>query len=118
MRTLVAIACVSLLAAACGPPRRPFDPNSTGTTYADPPDVRLEGDHITIDDHIHFAHDSDEILEDSAGLLDRIAEFLQHHDEVTALRLVGHTDSTGNEAHNMDLSTRRAAAVRAALEQR
>lgn len=118
MRTFLAIACVILLAAACGPPRRAFDPNSSGTTYVDPPDVHLEGNRITIDDHIHFAHDSDEILDESSELLDHLAEFLQHHDEITALRLVGHTDSTGSAAHNMDLSTRRAAAVRAALEQR
>ena len=118
MRAFLAIAVASALAAACGPPRRPHNPDSTGATYVDPPDVHLEGDHITIDDHIHFAHDSDEILADSSQLLDHIAEFLQHHEEITALHLVGHTDSTGTAEHNMDLSTRRAAAVRAALEQR
>lgn len=118
MRILLTVTLASALGLACGPPRRSFHENSTGATYIDPPDVHLEGDHITIDDHIHFAHDSDEILPESSQLLDHIAEFLQHHEEITALRLVGHTDSTGTAEHNMDLSTRRAAAVRAALEQR
>lgn len=108
-----------MLALACGgPQRREFHGNSAGPVYIDPPDIQLEDDHIAIDDHIHFAHDSDEILGESAELLDRIAEFLQHHPEVTSLYLVGHTDSTGSPEHNLDLSTRRAAAVRAALEQR
>ena len=114
--TILAIAI--LLALACGPQRQPFNPNSTGATYTDPPDVHLVGDQITIDDHILFAHDSDEILAESSGLLDRISEFLQHHEEIASLTLVGHTDATGDATHNMDLSTRRAAAVRAALEQR
>src|SRR5690606_24052831 len=104
---------------ACGPARRPFDPSSAGgPTYVDPPGVHLEDTHITIDDTIQFAHDSDEILPESDELLDRISDFLQHHPEITALRLIGHTDSTGSAAHNMDLSSRRAASVKAALEQR
>ncbi len=103
--SLFLIALASAVLLACGPARRPFDPSSAGgPTYVDPPGVHLEDTHITIDDTIQFAHDSDEIL--------------QHHPEITALRLIGHTDSTGSAAHNMDLSSRRAASVKAALEQR
>lgn len=119
MRTILIIASISMLILACGgPERRQFHGGSAGHVYIDPPDIQLEGDRIAIDDHIHFAHDSDEILAESTELLDRIAEFLKHHPEITALNLVGHTDSTGSPAHNLDLSTRRAASVRAALEQR
>lgn len=87
-------------------------------TVTDPPDVHLEGDRITIDDHIHFALDSDEILADSDQMLDHIAQFLGNHPEIQSLSLVGHTDNSGGPEHNQDLSERRAAAVRAALEQR
>lgn len=118
MRTLLLLVLGSALLACGGPERTSFHGEGSGPTYVDPPDVHLEGDHIRIDDHIHFAHDSDEILETSNQLLDHIAEFLQHHDEITALHLVGHTDATGTAEYNRELSERRAAAVRRALVQR
>mgnify|MGYP001628102183 CR=1 FL=1 len=122
MRATILLALLATLPAtllACGgPERRSYHADSEGPTYVDPPDVHLEGDRITIDDHIHFAHDSDEILQTSSELLDHIAEFLQHHEEITALHLVGHTDATGTAEYNQELSERRAAAVRRALEQR
>ena len=85
---------------------------------ADPTDVHIEGDHITIDRHINFASDSDEILADSNDLLDHIALLLNHHPEVAHLRIIGHTDAAGGHDHNLDLSNRRAAAVENALRER
>ncbi len=85
----------------------------------DPEDVRIEGDHITIDKMIHFALDSDEILDDSTEILDHIAILLKNHSgEVAKLHVVGHTDESGDNDHNLDLSDRRAAAVVAALRER
>jgi OOP family OmpA-OmpF porin len=85
----------------------------------DPSDVHLEDDHITIDDHIRFAFDSDEILPESSTILDHLATFLQNHAaEVPTLHVIGHTDAQGNAAHNRDLSERRAAAVVRALQER
>lgn len=82
----------------------------------DPDDVHIEGDHITIDGHINFASDSDGILEDSNELLDHIALLISHHpEEVTGLKIIGHTDESGDHDHNVDLSNRRAAAVEQAL---
>lgn len=95
------------------------DPAPAETAEADPQDVHIEGDHITLDDHINFATDSDEILPDSEELLDHLALLLAHHaGEITYLRVIGHTDAAGGAEHNQDLSERRAAAVVSALESR
>lgn len=85
----------------------------------DPSDVHLEGEYITIDHHILFALDSDEILPESAEIIDHLATFLANHQaEVASLEVIGHTDAQGGRAHNQDLSQRRAAAVVSALQQR
>ena len=84
----------------------------------DPSDVHIEGDHLTIDQKIHFGTDSDEILDDSTELLDHIAQALANHTELSTVHVVGHTDSTGDDAHNKDLSERRAQSVVNALRDR
>ena len=84
----------------------------------DPSDVHIEGDHLVIDQKIHFATDSDQILDDSTQILDHIAQALANHTELTTVHVIGHTDSTGNDKHNLELSERRAAAVVAALRDR
>jgi OmpA-OmpF porin, OOP family len=73
--------------------------------------VELQGDRIVIHDHIQFGQDSDEILPESFGLLDRIVAVLGEHPEVTAVQVHGHTSTEGPDAHNHELSERRAAAV-------
>jgi len=100
------------------PPPEPPAPEPPKLTMVDPPDVHLVGDHITIDKKIHFANDSDVIQEDSFELLDHIAEVLKNHKEIQTLHVIGHTSSVGDDAHNMDLSKRRAAAVMKALQDR
>jgi len=84
----------------------------------DPSDVHVEGDHLTIDKKIHFGTDSDEILDDSTEILDHIAQALANHTELSVVHVIGHTDSTGDDAHNLDLSERRAKAVVEALRTR
>ncbi len=49
--------------------------------------------------------------------LAKVAEFMKAHPEVKA-EIEGHTDSKGSRSYNMDLSKKRAAAVRAALIER
>lgn len=63
---------------------------------------------------IHFSFDSDEIREESAPRLQEIAEVLTHHPD-WRLGVYGHTDSIASDAYNLDLSERRAAAVKNAL---
>jgi|GEM_PF-1622568 len=84
----------------------------------DPPDVHIEGDHITIDQKIHFETDSDVIMDDSSEILDHIAQALNNHPELTVLHVVGHTDDKGGHDHNQELSEKRAASVVAALQER
>lgn len=99
------------------PPPAPA-PEAPKMVVKDPQDVHLVGDHITIDKKIHFATDSDVIQEDSFELLDHIAQVMKNHKEIKKLHVIGHTDATGDAAHNMDLSKRRAASVMKALQER
>ena len=92
--------------------------SACGGALANRFNIRIEGDRVSFDEHILFATDSDEILDDSAGLLDALAAALVEHDEIATLRVDGHTDSTGDDAHNLDLSERRAASVVSALRER
>jgi OOP family OmpA-OmpF porin len=63
---------------------------------------------------ILFDTDSDRIKPESAAAIKKIANTLEAN---AALKLLieGHTDSVGDAAHNMDLSKRRAEAVKAVL---
>ena len=50
----------------------------------------------------------------AAEIIDRLADFLARN-ETTRIRIEGHTDSTGDDAYNTELSRRRAQAVADAL---
>jgi outer membrane protein OmpA-like peptidoglycan-associated protein len=63
---------------------------------------------------IHFSFNSDRIREESAPRLAEIAAVLRKHPD-WQLALNGHTDSIGGDRYNLDLSRRRAAAVKDAL---
>ncbi|MEM1416337.1 MAG: OmpA family protein [Myxococcota bacterium] len=106
MRALVLALSFALFGSACG------------GALANRFNVRIEGDRVAFDQHINFAFDSAEILDDSAELLDAIAAVLREHEEIATVRVDGHTDSTGDDDHNMELSERRAASVVAALRER
>jgi outer membrane protein OmpA-like peptidoglycan-associated protein len=66
---------------------------------------------------IYFDFDSDVLRPESEGVLREIAQALGAHPE-WKLRVEGHTDNIGTDAHNLDLSKRRAAAVKTALATR
>lgn len=74
--------------------------------------VSLRAREIIIRRQVNFATDSAEILPDSTALLTEIADTLLRHPEIRRVEIQGHTDSNGDDAHNMDLSQRRADAVR------
>lgn len=63
---------------------------------------------------ILFDANSDRVKPASYGALKEIAAVLAEAPDVT-VQIVGHTDSDGDAAQNLDLSRRRAAAVRAVL---
>ena len=66
---------------------------------------------------IHFDFDTATIQSQTQPLLDDIAAMLEDFPN-WRLQIVGHTDSTGDPAHNERLSRERAAAVKAALVDR
>lgn len=63
---------------------------------------------------VYFSFNSDTIRQESEPVLQEIAGILQRHPDWT-LRLNGHTDNVASDAYNLELSRRRAAAVKAAL---
>ncbi|MBW2460371.1 MAG: OmpA family protein, partial [Deltaproteobacteria bacterium] len=77
--------------------------------------VEIEETEVRILEQIHFAFDSDEILEESFGLMGQIAASLRDNPQITRIEIQGHTDDQGLAAHNSDLSQRRADSVKAWL---
>ena len=63
---------------------------------------------------ILFDVNSDKIKPESYGILKEIGTVLKENAEVK-VRIIGHTDSDGDDAKNMDLSKRRAASVKNSL---
>jgi len=63
---------------------------------------------------INFDTDSDTIKPESKPTLDKITALMKAKPD-WKLRVEGHTDSSGNDAHNNDLSQKRAASVKAYL---
>ena len=66
---------------------------------------------------IYFTFNSDEIRDESEPTLQEIAEVLKRHPD-WKLAIEGHTDSIASDAYNLQLSQKRAAAVRNALVSR
>lgn len=64
--------------------------------------------------NIHFDHDQAVIKPAYKGEVTQAAQFLANYPTLTAM-IEGHTDSTGEEGYNVNLSQRRAEAVRQAL---
>jgi len=63
---------------------------------------------------IYFDVNKDIVKPESYGTLKEIANILNEVPDVK-VKIVGHTDSDGDDAKNMDLSKRRAASVKAEL---
>ncbi len=76
--------------------------------------ARLEADGRVATQGIFFDVDSDRLRPESTPTLKAIGEMLQQRPDLR-LTIEGHTDSDGDDAHNLDLSERRAEAVRAFL---
>ena len=81
--------------------------------------VRREGDllAITLRGDVTFDHDSAIVRPGLYSEIDRIANVMMQYPD-TFIRVEGHTDSTGSEQYNLELSARRAVAVKNIIIQR
>jgi outer membrane protein OmpA-like peptidoglycan-associated protein len=75
------------------------------------PPVFPEGKKELILQGVYFDTDKWDLTEGSKRVLDQVAESLKANPD-TRVEIQGHTDSTGGDKHNMDLSEKRAKAVR------
>jgi len=75
-------------------------------------DVVRQGDNITLDmpGNVTFALDSADLNAQFFPVLDKVAATLKEYDK-TVIEVAGHTDSTGSDAYNQQLSERRANSV-------
>ncbi|MFN2440748.1 MAG: OmpA family protein [Chitinophagaceae bacterium] len=80
------------------------------------PDTRnkllTEGKFVT--SGINFDVNSDKIKPDSYGILKEVATVLKEN-EAVKIKIIGHTDSDGDDSKNMELSKKRAASVKNVL---
>jgi outer membrane protein OmpA-like peptidoglycan-associated protein len=79
------------------------------------PNVVVAGREVKLRKEVHFQHDSTEILPDSFGLLEELAELLKTRSDLRLVEVQGHTDNTGSAVYNQRLSQGRAQAVVDAL---
>lgn len=77
--------------------------------------VKLTGEKIEILDKVFFELDKATIDPRSFKLLDQVAATLRANQQLTKIRIEGHTDDQGDDDYNMKLSQERADAVRTYL---
>jgi outer membrane protein OmpA-like peptidoglycan-associated protein len=89
-------------------------PQRPPANAAPPQAVKLEADLKAFLDGktIRFAPASDVLLPDGRLILDKIAQILLSSGAVEPVEISGHTDADGDAERNLDLSKRRAAAVK------
>jgi outer membrane protein OmpA-like peptidoglycan-associated protein len=71
---------------------------------------RVEGGLITLEP-IQFEYDRAVIKPDSYYILDAVVATMNGYPDIELIEVQGHTDERGDDAYNLDLSRRRAAAV-------
>ncbi len=80
--------------------------------------VELTAGAVVIREQVPFDFDRATLGGTAGAILDEVANTLLAHPEVLRVEVQGHTDNVGGVAYNQDLSSRRAAAVVAALVER
>ncbi|MDQ2841246.1 MAG: OmpA family protein [Acidobacteriota bacterium] len=90
-------------------------PGTQTLTAASIGDAIRRNGRISLDDtQVHFATDSAALAGDSQAVLDQVAQALKDNGN-WKMRVVGHTDSTGNSSANDALAQQRAQSVMAYL---
>jgi outer membrane protein OmpA-like peptidoglycan-associated protein len=77
--------------------------------------VVISGGKLRILDKVYFETAKDVIKQESYGILYQVAETLRQNPQIKLIEVQGHTDARGRDSYNMDLSNKRAAAVRTFL---
>ena len=92
-------------------PETPGAPNSDPSRNGCAGLVRFDSDSIRVVEPVNFATGRAEILSRSDNVLAAVAEVLRTNPEIRRISIDGHTDDSGSEELNIDLSQRRAIAV-------
>jgi len=87
-------------------------------TPAEPPRVEVTDDRIVIREQVQFEFDRAAIRPVSFDLLAEVAKVMNDNPRIKKIRVEGHASDEGPDAYNLDLSQRRAAAVRSHLVKR
>jgi outer membrane protein OmpA-like peptidoglycan-associated protein len=112
-RGVLASLAMSLALGACAP--RVFSDSAAFSIAATPTAAPVQAAvpaRIELREKVQFARDSDRILEVSHAVLDEAVAEILAEPRIRKIRVEGHASADGNDAHNLDLSTRRAQAVR------
>lgn len=90
------------------------DPVEVAGTGSEPkPTAATPSAGVGLGFNLQFAFDSVELLSESKAYIDRLGEVLGNpENKDKPIKIVGHTDGSGAETYNFQLSERRAAAVR------
>lgn len=80
-----------------------------------PTGAALNGRLVETRQEVRFALDSDRLLDEADAPLQDLLALLQENLDIKLLRIEGHADEQADSAYNLDLSRRRAEAVRAWL---
>ena len=96
-------------------PKEPGQPDPDPKKNGCPKFIHLEGSTIRVLQQVHFQTGSATILPDSFPMLGEIVALLKATPDIKKMMIEGHTDNRGAAEMNLDLSKRRAAAVRTYL---
>lgn len=107
--------------AATPPPPEPAPPPPEEPKAEEPPPkpikalgkAKIEGNEIKIPGKVHFDTNKATIKEDkeTKEILQTLVDVLKENDQITKLRIDGHTDDSGTSEHNHTLSQARADAI-------
>jgi len=93
------------------PPPPPAPPKPPAPPPPTPKRVEVQDDRIAIHDKILFETDKAIIRPESFGLLEEIIAVINTNPQILRISIEGHTDSTGSDQHNQQLSDARAHSV-------
>jgi outer membrane protein OmpA-like peptidoglycan-associated protein len=121
-RALPILAASMLLVAGCGPIVF-ADDGALGIVGTAPPPpveapapeqkrVEVRDNKIVINEKVQFELDSAKILEVSHSLLNEVADVIKKNPQIKKIEVQGHASAEGSDRHNLNLSDRRAKAVR------